>query len=144
MENSKTLTSIESGQSFDSRSLGTKEVDARVRINTEAEFCFDGEVRRQLFTSLGHWLNQMHEEGMKEISVKDSLLMFTILDTERITLNVSHVQLFIKAIKIKMDHCEGERDRNEPSFSPDSYILMKRVLLDLQVFLYAEVITMLD
>lgn len=59
-------------------------------------------------------------------------------DLSKITVNREDVQIMLDLLKIRMAHCEKERDDRDPRFNPDTYIGQKLLLVDLREWLAIE------
>lgn len=76
--------------------------------------------------------------GLALIANRDGEINGEIRETAWVREDIEH---FRSAVLARMAHCEGERDGETGTFNPDSYIEMKHLLLDLQLWLTATVIS---
>lgn len=54
--------------------------------------------------------------------------------------NREELQMLIGVLKLRMSHCEKERDERNEAFNPDTYIGMKLLLIELKELLLGEIV----
>lgn len=113
-----------------------EEQQVLVRNRIKAKIVFSGPALMALVFGAGIW-----GKAMEHVSGTDLVLLSKIAIGEIGELTRNEMNMLRQWLEARIAHCEAERDQRSERFNPDTYIMMKMLLLDIREWLLGEVVS---
>lgn len=114
-----------------------------VRVNEDAQINFGNRALNTIINAI--YLESEAQGTLINRDIFDIIIRlanYLNQDGERTPMrwNRNQIEKIKELVLLRMKHCEDERERGSEAFNPDSYIEMKYLLLDIQLWLSASII----